>query len=536
MVNSNANCVTSFTPLLRMAISATLLFGVVEGAAIGKIGLQAAQPRQIQVAQSPRPVGKYQRFEATITIDKKHRDPYRDTRLDVVYTRPDGTQVSFWGFYAGRNRWQLRFMPDQRGSWRYEAKFSDAAETFEGAFECTESDLPGMIAVHAANPQWFGFSGGSPVLLRGFHVGDRFFASNWPNEDRQAFLDWAQSNDYNLLSIGSHYLNRDIEGRGKGWNTPDLWPLSAAEYERMETILDDLARRRIVIFPFGGFFSKNSDYPRDPDDQELYVRYTLARLAPYWNMLFNVAGPEPNLRNEWMKSSDVERLGRLIGRLDPLRHPLSVHNRTGDDPYRDSDWTTYGVLQGPKTIDQRDLAEGLLRNHHPRKPLIAQETLWSGNVNHIRRHGGYSDDVLRKNAWVIVMSASTLVFADNDGNSSSGFSGTMDLNDVRQDRHDIIRKVWDFMETVPYAEMTPHQELVDHGFCLANPGERYLVYLHEGGSVNVKVTGGPYSVTWVNPKATSDRRARGEIRDGTDLSSPDSGDDWLLELVKVGTE
>jgi hypothetical protein len=41
------------------------------------------------------------------------------------------------------------------------------------------------------------------------------------------------------------------------------------------------------------------------------------------------------------------------------------------------------------------------------------------------------------------------VFADNDGDSSTGFSGGMELKDRVQEHHDPVCKVWDFFETVP---------------------------------------------------------------------------------------
>jgi hypothetical protein len=207
-------------------------------------------------------------------------------------------------------------------------------------------------------------------------------------------------------------------------------------------------------------------------------------------MLWNVAGPEPNIGKDWLSFSEVKRLGRVIQRLDRFGHLLSVHNRTSDDPYRDSNWTTYSVLQGPKSIDRRRLSKILLKNHNARKPLLAQETLWSGNASHIRQIGrDCSEDDLRKNAYVINMSAAAFVFADDNGNSSSGFSGSMDLDDRRQHRYDVIRRVWDFMNTVPFYRIAPRQDLVDRGYCLAEVGERNLIYLDSGGSVNVQIEG-----------------------------------------------
>jgi len=456
---------------------------------------------------TPVKVGQWERFEHALTNDKRYGDPYRDVTLNVTYQRPDGTMVAFWGFHDGGQTWRIRFMPDQLGTWRYRAAFSDGSGETRGAFECVASQTPGLIGAYEKNPIWFGHKGGDAVLIRGLHVGDRFFAANWPDDDRRAFLDWAQEQQYNLLSIASHYLNRDAPTRGRDWRTPRLWPLDAAEYAKMEVILDDLAQRRILIFPFGGFFARQSNYPMRPADQELYIRYTLARLGAYWNVLFNVAGPEPNVRQPWMAQDEVVRLGRLIRKHDPFGHALAVHNSSGKEPYKDSDWTTYGVLQGPKT-------------------LLAQETLWSGNENHPR----YSDADLRRNAFVIHMCAASLVFADNSGNSSSGFSGSMAPADRKQKRHDVIRAVWDFFETTDFAGMTPRPDLVDRGHCLAAPGRQYLVYLDEPATVNVKVDKGEYRVQWINARDTSDRRDAGTTTDGRELVPPDNGGDWLVQL------
>ena len=154
-----------------------------------------------------------------------------------------------------------------------------------------------------------------------------------------------------------------------------------------------------------------------------------------------------------------------------------MHNPTGDDQFRDSDWSSYGVLQGPKTLDRKRLSTVLLRNHHAAKPLYAQETLWPGNLHHPK----YSPDDIRKNAYVTILSGAMINFGDMNGDSSSGFSGTMDLNEKVQSRHDIIKAVWDFFETVPFYRLKPRQDLVDNGYCLAEPGRQYLVYLESPG-------------------------------------------------------
>lgn len=481
-------------------------------------------------------VGRWQRFEIFIENDTPYADPYRDATLDVTYERPDGSTVAFWGFYDGGRTWRARFMPDQLGTWAYSATFSDGAPGTSGTFACVASDVPGMLSVDESNPVWFGFRGGAHLLVRSLHVGDRFFADNYPDAKRKAFLDWAQAQGYNLLSIASHYLNRPEPGRGEGWDTPALWPLDAAAYRRVERILDDLAERHLMVFPFAGFFGRAAHHPTDPLEQERYLRYTLARFGSYWNILLNVAGPEPLLRKRsTMSRPEIVRLGQLVQSLDVYGHPLSVHNRTGDDEFVDEPWTSYGVLQGPKTTDLDELSAGLLANHHPSKPLYAQETLWSGNQH---GHPDYSDGELRKNAYVIHMSAAALNFSDNGGprtedigNSSSGFSGSLDLGDTRQWRHDIVKRVWDVLETFPFHAMRPRQDLVSAGYCLAQEGQQYLVYLPLGGAVDVNIDGGPYAASWINAQDGTDRRTGTPTSTGVGLVSPSDGEDWLLYLA-----
>ncbi|MBN2411501.1 DUF5060 domain-containing protein [candidate division KSB1 bacterium] len=496
-------------------------------------------------------VGLWDVFEEHITNNGSYQNPFTDVELRVTYTRPDGQYVSFWGFYDGGNMWKIRFMPDQVGEWRYRAAFSDGSFMISGAFTCVHSDIPGMISIDETNPVWFGYKGGKYILIRSLHVGDRFFADlpnvvtgeDWDSEKREIFLDWAQQQGYNTLSVASHYLNRDVENRGRGWNTPDLWDEAAArpnsnEYQRMEAVLNELTTRKMLVFPFAGFFGKSADWPTELSLQDFYIRYTLARLGPYWNLLFNVSGPEPLLQNHEdqyknaMTFECINQLGRLISGLDIFLHPLSLHNPTKawetGDPFKNQDWYTFTTLQGPKTIDRLQLYEGLLRNHHNAKPLYAQETLWSGN----KYHPDYTDEDLRKNAIVIMMAAAALNFADNDGTSSSGFSGTLELGQRHQDRHDIIKNVWDFFEGIPFYELKPRPDLVNAGFCLADPGQIYLVYLPEPEKLRVDVGKGSYKVDWINAADTSERFAGSISPDGLISGLPKTIGDWLVYVTR----
>ena len=483
------------------------------------------------------PVPRWDRFETALVNTNTYADPYRDVTLNVTYTKPDASTVNFWGFYDGSNTWRIRFMPEQIGTWSYAASFSDGSGSETNSFECAASDLPGLIGADEQNPMWFGFKGGQHTLIRSFHVGDRFTAANWPATNRTAFLDWAQAQGYNMLAIASMFFNRNETGRGVGWNTPDLWDgptrsLHVSEYQKLEAILNDLTARRMLVFPFSGFFGKAADFPTNHADQEFYLRYTLARFGPYWNLLFNVAGPEPLLPGDEYKyqyvmgTNDIARLANLIQSLDPFGHLISEHNITDANAFSNEVWEAYSTLQGPKTTNRTTLSTGVLAKHQ-NKPLYALELLWPGNQ---LGHPVYNDTDIRKNGFVLMMCAAGVNFGDMVTTSSSGFSGSMNFADKIQSRHDIIKKVWDFFQTEPFWRMTPHPELVNKGWCLAEPGREYLVYLQSTGTVSVTVSNGPFKVEWINATNTADRRAAPDTTNGLNLASPASGDDWLVHL------
>jgi len=285
----------------------------------------------------------------------------RGVELRTEFTGPDGKVTKFWGFHEGGAQWKFRFSPEQAGRWSYVARFSDGAAEAKGEFTCAPSDLPGPLTrwrepdlvCHARRrPGGRAELPSRRPLLRGEFSG----------RDAHGVSRSGADQGYNLLSIGSHYLNRNSSGRGRGWETPRLWDAAAKsvrpdDYAKAEAILDDLRARRFYVYPFAGFIGRNSEFPGDAADQELYIRYTLARFAPYWNVLLNVAGPEPLWKPDGyqnrMPFAEVNRLGELIRRLDPFGRLLSVHNASGDDPFRFSAWGSYMTLQAGRAEKAR---------------------------------------------------------------------------------------------------------------------------------------------------------------------------------------
>jgi len=498
----------------------------------------------------PEQVGKWGIFESSFKNNGQFENPYTDVDLWVEFIAPDGRKFKLPGFYDGNSTWKIRFMPGITGKWKYSGIFSDGAEAGAGSFRCILSGLPGMIEAFKPNPVWFGTSEGMPLLVKSFHTGDRFFATNWDDPEsksdgnpRSVFLDWIQEKGYNMLCIGSIFTNRKSEGRGLGWETPSFWPLDASEFRKAEILLDDLAARKIFVFPFAGFFGREGEWPTDTIQQEQYIKYIVARLGAYYNLIWNVAGPEPLLEGEsnlkagyknQMEVPDIRRIAGLIRKNDVFDHMITVHNQTSasksGDPFKDEDWYDFSTIQGPKTLNLKTHSKSAALNHHPDKPYLAQETLWFGNMYHPEYH----EKNIRKIAITLKLSGASVNFADNSGNSSSGFSGSLDLNDRHEREHNAFLNAVNLFKKLPWPSMKPDTSLFQGLAALRNDAEgKYIVYYEKPGKYGVLVQPGSYRASWIIP-VSGIRMHSTLVQVGKEIQTPLENHDWLLFLEKIG--
>lgn len=100
---------------------------------------------------------------------------------------------------------------------------------------------------------------------------------------------------------------------------------------------------------------------------------------------------------------------------------------------------------------------------------------------------------------------------------------------------DYCRIALDFFrdQEIPFQDMTCRDDLIGNDqhdnskYCLAKDGAVYLVYLPEGGSTEIALPGGRFSLGWFNPR-TGDMGEVSRLR-GTTLTAPDQND-WLAVI------
>jgi len=112
----------------------------------------------------------------------------------------------------------------------------------------------------------------------------------------------------------------------------------------------------------------------------------------------------------------------------------------------------------------------------------------------------------------------------------------------RDESWDYCRIALDFFrnEKIPFAEMQSANVLIGNAkdnndkYCLAKPGELYLVYFPSGGSTDIDLTAatGGFTVEWFNPRTGGPLQNHGTTLAGvakSTINSPDN-EDWLAVL------
>ncbi len=107
---------------------------------------------------------------------------------------------------------------------------------------------------------------------------------------------------------------------------------------------------------------------------------------------------------------------------------------------------------------------------------------------------------------------------------------------------DQTRYALEFFQThLPFTRMESRDELINNGYCLAEPGSVYALYLPEGGDAVLDLTGHPgnFSVSWYDPRngGTLIQGSTGVIEGGrkAPVGSPPGQplDDWVCLIREV---
>ncbi|HYG61664.1 MAG TPA: DUF5060 domain-containing protein, partial [Thermoanaerobaculia bacterium] len=462
-------------------------------------------------------------LRASQTFDSRQGSPNPfDVTLTATVTAPSGKIYQADGFFDGDgaggpvgNVFKVRIYAAETGTWSWSTASSRAELAGRtGTFTCAGT-LPGPfasgpLAVNPRRPHTFRYQEGRPVYLVGkfldlaappvLQYSHTFFSEQLTEADRQAFLD-------RHLGMGLNKINLYLANHGdydgvattpwvgvKGANDKRRFDLARWHmYERWLRRLRDAG-----LLAHLWFFADDSGFGDLPDaDRQRLVRYGMARLSGEVHTLFTLA-------LEWQEGwtpAEVQSHSNFLQQHNPWDRLVSVHGVPGPFDFPAAPWADYMDVQAGNEVGPSAVyAAGVLNRALAAKPLIQEEFGLGREVAEERRK-----------AWAAFLSGAA-------GSGTGAF----------------LRPLAQFTNSIQFQRLAPAPTVVLAGgaWALAAPGETYVLYLHDGGTVQVSLLGvsGTFEAEWFDPR-------RGTFTRGADVqgggirsfTAPGSGD-WTLLL------
>jgi hypothetical protein len=376
-------------------------------------------------------------------------------------------------------------MPDEVGIWTYSCSFSDGQPGKSGSFVCTSANAkPGPLRTDPNNKRWFKHANGDHFYLRGYYLSEVFTTGSSLSDNTQWKADvnkgFGPNSQYNFNFVCTIFWQGPAL-KSHNWNARPFngfYPcinkvtvLDIAAWKHVDEVLQYLESKGTIWYNFDGFIINpqcGGHRPGNATEETVMIRNWVARLAPYWNIVWNIAFEWA----EWMSATEVNRIGNQIKAMDPWDHPRTVHNHSVSTlPSGSGAWHTFYSVQhnmgraGTAALGNAAADEG----GYTTKPLYAQEVIWQGGDK-------LNDTQTRRGGWGVMVGAGYLNYAEQFDNvyyNNGGFT--------------YIKIMMDFMESTLYWNMSRNNSLTNKGYCLADQGNEYVVYIESGANSGVTV-------------------------------------------------
>ena len=360
--------------------------------------------------------------EWSFSSGKRYADPFADVELDALFTAPDGTERLMPAFWAGGQRWSVRYASSQPGLHRFRTICSDTANAElhgrEGNVEIVPYEGRNPLLAHGAlrvavDRRHLEHRDGTPF----FWLGDTWWMAlcrrlKWPEEFEELVSDRVAKGFTVIQIVAGLYPDmppfdeRGANEAGFPWE-PGFGRINPAYFEAADRRIARLVASGLAPCIVGswGYYL---DY-MGLDALKKHWRNLIARWGAYpviWCaagealMRFYVGaatGSTDDLRPRWTE------LVRYIRATDPHGHPITIHpTRFGHDQVSDPSVLDMDMLQTGHSgyaslADTVDFLEQSLA-HEPRMPVLVGEVNYEGILESAR------EEMQRFQFWTCVLS------------------------------------------------------------------------------------------------------------------------------------
>jgi hypothetical protein len=383
----------------------------------------------------------------------------------------------------------------------------------------------GPLHVSTVNPRYFTDSTGSAIYLTGSHTWASFKnlgPAYAPRAfDFASYLDFLQQHGHNFIRLWTWELTKyDCRGEGVRFAAPFPWPrtgpgtaldgdarfdlsgLNQAYFDRLRARVMAAQARGIYVsvmlfegyglqfcqaslggFPFlvannvngidaPGTSSHTLQDPAVTAIQETYVRKVIDTLNDLDNVLYEIANESGPYSTDWQYH--MIAYVKTYEATKPKQHPIGMT------------FQYQGGSNAALLASQADWISPTGDNYMSDPPPATGAKIILIDTDHLWGMGGD-----RAWVWKSFTRGMNPLYMDD-----LALQGNEDVRNAMGDAAAYAKKI-------DLLRMVPHGELASTHYCLANPGEEYLVYSPSGGSFMVDLRAAipseVFSVEWFNP-------------------------------------
>lgn len=261
--------------------------------------------------------------------------------------------------------------------------------------------------------------------------------------------------------------------------------------------------------------------------QQAYVKHTVDELTSFPNLYWEIMNEQGWKRIEANGPEWTAHWLAFLDKHDPNRHLRAINAADVYDAMPGLDIVCEHVI--PFFAKQLTTPELVVEIVHSNlrfgKPLVCDETGWfpppSSTEDRIWRRCTEEQLANERRAFWYAFVA------------GGHWTATCWQDFEERDTHRWIRHLADFVASVPYWLMEPHDELLEGAHCLAQPGRQYVIYLGSGGNVSLDLGGrspSDFAMHWLDPRSGEWSEATVGEKDSRVHFTAPSQDDWVLYI------
>ena len=443
------------------------------------------------------------------TTTEQHENPFK-VQFSATVKRSDGTTFTMPGFYDG-DVWKIRVSPTVEGKWSLQTHSDEPSLNGKSAsFVCVPNTNPkvhGGLLVDSVNPYHFVFEDGTRYFMNGYEC-DWLWVLDMDDPNLptlNTFLDKLVAYGFNDIILNA-YAHDTSWSKGNvneydygpppkyAWEGTNENPIhdrfNLSFWQHYDSMMDALNHRGITAHIMIKVYNKMVNWPQKASEEDdLYFRWLIARYSAYPNVIWDFSKEANNEKdldyklNRFKFIHDNDPYHRLItNHDDKATYDTGVYNKILDfrSDQQHSHWhekileqrkqnvwpvvnVEFGYEHGPKGID--DKTYGVVQS-----PEEVCRRAWE-----ICLAGGYIAYYYTYTAWDVIKPEET----------PPGYA--------------YFKNLYDFFNGTKYWLMEPADELVSEGYCLANRGKEYVVFLNKAKPFKISLPDGSFKGFWFDP-------------------------------------